>query len=203
MANLLDMTLAALLAGSILLMSFVTINRNQSTSWEAKQHLASKVGLLAVIEIVENDFANIGSGMAIPNNAIVSLDTTSTTKSFQFYSRTNIAFADSQLVNFEWSEVGTATVFNGTTIADIPVYQITRYIDGVLRGNSIATIKEISIELRDETGTTVSSANYPLAREIEVHVEIVSPLGPSKVIPQNSWTKVFRPIKLNPANTIS
>jgi len=184
-------------------MGFVTMERNSTTSWESKQHLASKKGLLAIARIVENDFTNIGSAMVIPSGSVVSLDTTSTIRDFQFYSRTDPAIPDSQLVSFKWQNVGTAEAYNGTTLASIPVFQISRFVDGVLRGNSISTISDIRIDLRDELNGPVGIGNYPDTRSIEISVELVSPLGPSKLVQENKWTKVFRPVKLNPSNTSS
>ena len=158
----------------------------QEASVDAAQYYMSKTRMLALVDLIERDFTNIGSGMQNVQDAIATLDTTSATRQFTFWARTDPASTDAQQISYQWTLTGTQE--------DDPHYEITRLVDGN-PSMSLNSMTEVVVRLFDENLNPVVG-NYPDTRRIYVGVRAAISDDGSGSIEQTQWSSMFRPVNL-------
>lgn len=157
-------------------------------------------------------------------------DTSSATRIVEFYTwaDTTADFSDAPpappaypvnfepyKVKYEWTTTGeTVRAYdpNTNTYATVPTYLVERYVDDgtgyVKDGESVDTITQLRFDLFDIDGDPVIPANRADARQIEVTLMAVSPLGggtagmideeagAAPAVSESRWNKMFRPPNL-------
>lgn len=186
---------ASIFIGSILILIVAGLQlRTRNSSIDATQYGAAKTRLLDIVEMIEQDFSNIGSGVptAAIATSIQSFDTLSSTRVFEFLGRTGVADPSPHVIRYEWAPTGTATLNDGTSI---PTYQITRRLDGAFSGESMSTITGVRIDLMDADSVAVGGL-FANTRLVSVDITAVSPIGVGDAIEQPRWRRIFRPVNL-------
>jgi predicted ABC-type sugar transport system permease subunit len=192
MQFILDHITGVVIAAIVIMIVAVTQFRGSEVSIEANQYAAAKTRMLNVVEFVEQDFANIGSGVDPVSGAIQNLDSVSTVKEFQFLGRTSQGDPAVYTILYRWTETGSVVLANNVTV---PTYTVERRIDGAVSGTSMGTVTEFRVDLMAADSTVVTT-NYQDTRLVGVFLKATSPLGVSKGIEQTRWQKVFRPVNL-------
>ena len=157
-------------------------------------------------------------------------DTSSATRRVEFYTwaDTTADFSDSPpappaypvnyqpyRVRYQWTATGnTARTLDPTTNTydTVPTYLVERFVNAgsgyVKAGESVNTVTLLRFDLFDIGGTPVTPANRASARQIEVTLMAVSPLGGGSdgmidaeagvapAVSESRWNKVFRPPNL-------
>ncbi len=240
MQELIAIIASTVIGATIILMLAVIAWRGQNHTTSSVQYSAAKSGVLDFAEVIEEDLGNMGAGQS---NAFMranyggftslsSYDSTATPGYLEFYSWTdrNASVSNAALnpsvdynrrVRYEWSEVGTAQVFDYTTRDFVakPTFIIRRFVDdgsGSLdpAGSSIDTLTEIVFRFYNIDGIAVdinapaTTAELHSVRAIEVALAAASPLGggtgfvdASDIaqrgdIDQARWVRRFRPPNL-------
>lgn len=191
--------LAIVLAGIVLLILASLLVESDDVSVGATQFAAGKQVSLNTAAMIQADFRNIGANYPdysfAPDSAILSIDTTSSIKHFEFMAQVNPTEPPVP-VRYEWFQNGTVEV-DGTTV---PAYRLIRYVDGRNSGSSAGAITRFSLTLQTSSGLPVSDLGE--TRQIAVVFRSVSSLG-SGLTSENRWNGVIRPFGLtryNPAN---
>ena len=106
MQFLLDHIAAVLITTILLLVIMATQFAGQQTNIDATQYYDAKIRLLDLVQSVERDFTNIGSGLDSVKFAIQEFDTVSVPARITFAARTDSTIPGSQLVTYQWEETG-------------------------------------------------------------------------------------------------
>lgn len=192
MQFLLDHLASVVITGILLLAILATQFRGQQASVDAVQYYDAKIRLLSLVQMIERDFTNIGSGVDSVKFAITELDTVSVPAEFTFLARTDSTDNASHTVTYQWEEEGDVTLKDKTTI---PTYTVRRIIDGAISGTSTGSVTNFRIDLFTADSFIVA-ANYAATRFINVSVKSVSTLGTVAQVEQSGWNKSFRPVNL-------
>lgn len=195
MQMILDLVVATVIAGTILLITLAVEFRGQQASVAATQYQAAKKGILSAVEWLEQDMNNLGSGFSPATDAIQHLDTTSSPREFSFYARTDSATATAQLVTYEWEASESVVLENTSPPTQVPLYEFRRFIDGALAGTTPATFTKFDIHLLDRDSVSVT-ANLEDTRQVFVELAAISPLTKGSFMEQTRWNAVFRPVNL-------
>lgn len=197
MQFLLDHLAAVVITGFVILILGTVSFRGQSASIDSTQYFAQKRMLLDLVQMVERDFSNIGSGGTAPGTAVISFDTLGTVKNFTFRARPdsiavpNFILTAPSTIRYEWQQAGTVALRTG----NVTTYTLRRLVDGNLAGSSTGYITSFDIDFFAPGGTPVA-ATVDSMRVVRLDVAAVSPLGRGNNIEQSRWTKVFRPVNL-------
>lgn len=210
MQYLMDLIAAFLIGASLLLIIFTMMLRGQEVSIGATQHAAAKKGMLALAEIIEQDFNNIGAGVATPDTSLIRLDTAGAgPHAFVFWGRVVRDSTEARRVCYRWAPSDTLWVSEQGVLTQKAAYQIERRVNvtnpndcttGTLSGLSMGTVTRFRVDLRH--GATGGPVAVPgpidpdVGARILVTVTAVSPLGLSEVIEQTEWSASFAPVNL-------
>src|SRR5690606_7021076 len=189
MQVMIDHALAFLIAGAIIFTLAGLALRRQNAAIDSTQYYNAKQATHALVEMIEQDLANIGAGMVEPIGAIEN----HTAESFRFRAQIDRGVAGWQVVEYSWEELGSVSLADGQK----PTYRVTRYVGGTPTGSSFDGITEFDITLRDHFLVEVTNpAQYDLVRRIDVSVAAVSQLGVAETIEETHWTRAIRPLNL-------
>jgi len=195
MQFLLDHLAAVVIAGLLLLVIIATQFRGQQTGIDATQFYDTRTRLLDLVQSVERDFSNLGSGADSVQYAIQEFDTLSTPARISFVARTDSSDPSGHTVTYRW------TATDSVQLKDLtmqPTYTVERLIDGNLSGQSIGSVTGFRVDLLTRDSLAVSS-NFKQVRLINVLLSAASTLGTNAQIEQSSWRKQFRPMNLTRA----
>ncbi len=191
MQTLIDHIAGVIIGGTVILLILASQLKGQKASIESTQYYATKAGLFSLVESIERDFSNIGSGVPHGGVLIDTLDTTGTVKAFQFRARVAQADPAPHIFRYEWTEDGSANLSTGA----VPLYRVERKVDGAVTGQSNGMITSMRIDLLTSDSLDVG-ATYGLTRQLNVQLTAVSPIGVGEGFEQSRWSKVFRPANL-------
>jgi len=204
MHAIIDHIAAVIIGATILLVLAVMSLKTQDGTIEALQVNLGKSELRQLIDQIEQDFNNMGSGMTYPNEdyanrTIRTFGTASgwTTLTFYGLQDDDAATPDTVLVTYRWRQNGTAVLADGTTTVDLT--EVQRVMPSGTT-DSYHNVTGFTITLTDKTFATVptGSANLHDARYLDIDLSMISPLGAEGLLQETRWSKQFRPINLNP-----
>ena len=201
---------AAIVIGAALIFMLAALSmRANDSSIEAVQVDLGKSELRSLVDIMEQDFNNMGAGMVFPN-------TTSARRVIQEFGPgsgsdagyTVLRFWALQdasgtmnpvLVSYRWRQQGSTTLHNGTSVN---LYEVERSTPG----GGVASYENVtgfSVALTDRAFASVpaGSATLEEARYLDVDLGMVSPVGVEGLLEQTRWAKQFRPLNMNPEGT--
>jgi hypothetical protein len=183
--------LSALIGMSVFAsMSHVQV-QNQQTNISSAQFRIVKKDAMALAAMIERDFKNVASNFPnfalSPDTAIVALDTTSSTRVFEFWGQTVQGQAP-ELIRYEWNVVDHIDLKQGNT----PLYQIRRMVDGNLEGMSVGYVTQFDIDLRRGNGSAIT--NFSDTRQVAVFVKSVSGIGTNRLVEETRWNSVYHPL---------
>jgi len=192
MQFLLDHIAATMIAGLLLLVILATQFAGQQTNIDATQYYDAKIRLLDLVQSVERDFTNIGSGIDSVKSAIQEFDTLSVPAHISFAARTDSTIPDWQLVTYQWEETGSVTLKDYSTI---PTFTVQRLINGAVSGTSTGAITGFRVDLLRADSISITT-NFEDMRLVNVIMSTASTLGTNEQVEQCQWRKQFRPMNM-------
>lgn len=194
----------------IILTLSTVVSRGQEESIDSTQILRAKRVLNTMVQNLELDFRNLGSGKLDIESALPvgGIDTLSCHASkgpecvFSFWSRVDTVGVDTNLVQYVWSwyaneEIDTDLSGSNDNIVSVPVYRLKRVVDGteVLH---IDRVRHFEIGTFDNDGNP--TGNVLEVRQIEVRLETLIPTtSRDEAMEVASWSTFFRPANLTRA----
>lgn len=201
MQAMIDHTAAVIIGGSILFILAALSLRSQASTIEATQVDLAKTELRSLIDLVEQDFNNMGSGMTYPNEntpnrVIRTFGTASGYTAMSFYSLEDpIGLPDTVLVTYRWRQQGSVTLPDGTSTE---AYEVQREVGSTTARFEKVTAFSIDLTRKDFTPIPLEATDLEEARYIDIEIAMVSPVGVEALLEQTRWSKQFRPMNLNP-----
>lgn len=193
--------LTAILVSAILLGVIMTLNvRGQTSAMEATQFHAAKARQSALIDMLEYDLEDLGSGVPAGEEMITEYDADAFgIKVFEFVRELADASGTPTLarVRYERSYEGSYTTGDGVTL---PHFRIRRLIE-TGDGSMVSTtgdgfdVVALAFNLLGPGGETVTS-DPNTATSIEVHLRSAFPFKIGDDLKFTSWTGTFRPSNL-------
>ena len=200
--------IAAIIVGAVVLIAvFAMAATSNDGAIEAVQVDMGKTELRALVDALEQDLTNMGSGMANPNaggsNAVVASYTQTagkTTLRFWSLDDDEASQVAPDTVTYNWVQSGTVTFPDGTST---PAYEVTRSRDGARTQFGTATAFSVKL-LKDSQVLGIVEVpvgsipdSLALVRYVDVAVGLAAPAGGEDLIQRTQWTKRFRPINLD------
>jgi hypothetical protein len=206
MQTMVDHAAAVIIGIALLLLLAAMSLRAQDSSVEAAQVEIGKGELRSLVDLLEQDLNNMGSGMTFPNtnngNRVIrtfgpgsGADAGYTVFSFYGLGAPGGA-ADTVLVTYRSRQQGTATLPSGATVNTF-VVERTDPAGRTARYTS-ATRFALTLTTKEYSTLAPGSLNLEEARYVTADVAMVSPLGAEGVLEQTRWAKQFRPLNLTP-----
>ena len=208
MQTLVDLAFGSLVAGVVLLLVLVLQFESSRNAIDATQFRTGKTGLLSFIEVVEQDFKNIGGqfreapvvGEELALEDAISPgmpDTTGTTKAFEFRAQVD-STQRAALIRYEWTDSGeTVELEDGTAT----LYDVERLVDGVVTGTFRGLVTRMEVHLRRYEDNAAPIFNPWDTRRVEVKIHAISPAGKGTLIEELRWEKHFHPVNMSRLDT--
>jgi hypothetical protein len=192
---LIDHMAAFIIACTIILLLAVMQLRGQQASIETVQYNVARTAAFNLTQVLEQDVTNIGAGQVRVSEANLVIDTTSTVRSFAFWTRPDRNSPDPRRVEYRWEENGSAYIDG----EQVPTYEMKRVVNGAeapLTGNVVTALR---ITLRNENMEPIYNASpeaLARTRRIDLSLKLVSPLGKGDVIEETRWEREVLPVNL-------
>jgi hypothetical protein len=201
MPAMIDHIAAVVIGAAILLMVFGLTMRTNDSALGATQVDLAKAELRTLVDIVEQDLVNMGSGMARPNasadeRVIREYSSNGSQMVLRFTGLPGIGIGlDPVEFIYRWEEDGVVVFPDGTSVT---TFVLEREVDGVIA--TFERLVDLSVALLDHENAVVPigslASELRRVRSINISLGVVSPAGPDNVIQQSRWTKSFTPINL-------
>src|SRR5690606_2416095 len=149
-----------------------------------------------LIDTIEQDFSNIGSGLGNPNGAISTYADSSTYTVLRFRGLPEVGSTNAVSITYRWRQHGTAYLPDGTPVE---TYEVERRASGQTMRFDKATNFEVTLR-KDRLGTVPLGSipdSLALVRYADVEIGMIPPVGTENLIQQTRWAKRFRPINLD------
>lgn len=191
MSSFIDHLSASLVAGIVILMLVGMHHRGQATAVESVLFYANRAQALSLVEMIERDFPNIGSGVAAGDPMLLSHAWSGSTGHFEFWAAVDSAAgAPAQHIRYE-AVPSESAVCEQAGLACFEVRRLVRAGSGFeVSGRSQETLTAFEIELLPV------GAPLERVREVRVKMAALSPSGGAGTVPQTSWETRFRPFSL-------
>ena len=192
-------TLVTVIAGLIFYILAIVNTENQDLSRTSTQQAALRVSQMDVIQMIENDFKNIGSNydpdssyFNHPDDAIVGFDTLANPATFTFRGQTE-PLTPPVDITYSWETITTSTIHllrDSVYVAVHPI-RLTRTVDGSLAGQSSGIITRFQIGLLNSDGTDAVVPGD--TRQVSISLSMASRLGASSHTGETHYRSVIRP----------
>ena len=204
MQAMIDNVAAVVIGAVILIAVFAMSTLSSEGAVQAVQVDMGKTELRSLVDALEQDLGNMGSGMANPNrngaNRVVDTYTEAGGRTMlRFWAlQSDTGTAAPDTVTYRWEQSGTVSFPDGTTA---PAYVVSRSQGGA-QARFTATAFSVNL-LKDNVLGIVSvppnsvSDSLALVRYADVSVGLASPAGGDDLVRQTRWAKRFRPINLD------
>jgi hypothetical protein len=178
--------------GALLFVLLSVQEHAADASVDSVEYVAMQGGVLDLAQILERDLNNIGSQVAgtpfDPDTAIIAFDTISSPRHFDFYAMT-VRGQPANRVRYEWTLTDSVTLSRGV----VPIFEVTRRVNGTVDGQSIPlSMMDIRLLRADSTGIF----NLRDTRQIHVRLRGVSSLSTKANVEEASWEKIIRPVNM-------
>lgn len=197
---------AVVIGVTILFAVFAMAARSNDGAVEAVQVDMGKTELRLLVDALEQDVNNMGSGMPSPNaggaNRVIRTYAQAggvTTLSFLSL-LDDTATPNPSEVEYQWEQDGTVTFPDGTTT---PAYEVRRTVGGVTTTFGEATdfnvtlYKDSPITGIDPVPVNSDPDSLALVRYVDVSLGVVAPGGGEDLLQRSQWAKRYRPINLD------
>lgn len=206
MQEMIVYTVAIVVAVMIMFMLFSLRLDGDRTSIEVTRYYAAKDRSLDLATLLERDLRNIAGNMPSsncgftgafnfdPDTAFVAFDTTKTKRVFSFYAQTDSCQTVPRVVTYEWEPNNTVKLKSGT----VDVFDVVRRIEGTTDVTSYPDlVTDLTFEFLKSDGTGVFNLlSNNDARQINVQMRMISPLGAGDTVEEVAWEAVVRPYSL-------
>lgn len=220
MQNFIGYTISVVIASLILLMVLALQFRQREVAVDTVQYEAAKSEILSFVEVVEQDFRNMGSQQRAlaktPSDLDVDTTVTSiypdpdaadyrvsgndTTWVVEFWGST-LPEQPAQLIRYEHTKLDgeTVRVMRNGTEQDVHLYDVVRLVDGVMTARSSGEITDFSVTPRmKEECSSPDPERIPtkraFTRKIDVEIKAISPLGQGEYIEETVFQSGYTPL---------
>lgn len=193
--------LTALIVSAILLGVLLTINtRGQESSIEATQFHAAKTTQGALIDMLEYDLEDLGSGVPVGEQMITAFEADGFgLKTFEF--RRELANSSGAAtiarVRYQRSYAGSYTAGDGVILPRFRIQRLVEAEDGSMTSSTGEGFEVVALEIallgEDGEGTT---NNLNAATTVEVKLTSAFPFRQGDQMQFTSWSGRFRPSNL-------
>lgn len=181
------------IVGSIVLLLIVSIqHRGHEANIEAGLFYANRAQTLSLIEMIERDFPNIGSGVEPGTQPmLVDYEWSETQRYFEFFATVDsAAAAPIERIRYE----AVAAQAEACTQAQVDCFEVQRLVwNGtgfVVSGRSQPTLTDFEIRLFPTPDA------LDAVREVEVRFAALSPLGEDQITRRTTWQTRYSPFSL-------
>lgn len=188
MQAILDHLAATAVGGTALvLLLFMWAQQGETSVDETRYHAAQEYQRVFA-ETVERDVLNLGTGVAIGDPMIATLDSTT----FRFHGAINGTGAA--------REITYRRVRAGADAAGFPLYRVERLVDGTPSGSSAPLVTRFEVTLLDSTDVLTTAPTA--ARAVRVRIEQAVPFATGggqagrRPVERMLWETVYRPLNL-------
>lgn len=182
------------LVGSIVLLLIISIqHRGHEANIEAGLFYANRAQTLGLIEMIERDFPNIGSGVE-PGSQPMLADYawTEQERYFEFLATVD-STADAPVERIRYEVVPAQA--EACTRAQVDCFEVRRLVwngsSFAVSGRSQSTLTDFEIQLLP-TPTALESV-----REVDVRFAAISPLGEDQITRRTTWQTRYTPFSLS------
>jgi hypothetical protein len=145
-----------------------------------------------MVQSVERDFTNLGSGTDSVKFAIQEFDTLAIPARISFVARTDSTDPLGHSVTYRWEAMDSVVLKDKSVI---PTYNVERLIDGNVSGRSVGAITGFRVDLLTADSLSINT-NFQNVRLVNVLISVASTLGTNAQIEQSRWRKQFRPMNM-------
>lgn len=188
-----DNLIASLVAAIVLFMLIGVQLATQRANVEANLHYMNRAKTRALIEMIERDFPNIGSGVEAGTEAMITSYgwTDPAYRHFEFKAVTDPSpGASPQAIRYLMMPSNSPVCEQ----AEVPCWRVERQVDAgsgfEAAGSSGETLTEFEIELLPFTG------DLREVREVRVRLASLSPAGEEGLVGRTTWETRFHPFSL-------
>ncbi|MEM6784319.1 MAG: hypothetical protein AAF624_11370 [Bacteroidota bacterium] len=181
--------------GVLLVLVGITLVGNETTV-DQSFFTAARTQAQAFADVLEEDFINIGSGVPTALDDLVAFNAANT---FTFRRKLDPADTTFAEISYQWAAVNTIQMeMDSGTTQTVPLYQVTRTVDGVQSGASPATLSEFTIDLRDDAGASTTT----LGDASRLHVRFEALYAGANTVSEHTdrrsrWARTYHPPNLN------
>lgn len=190
---------AVLIGGiAILILAQLAIDR-QGAQVNATRYQAGLVHMNDLVEMIEHDFHNIGSGISPADSMIVAYKWDQSGKYFEFRTASDTTGVIIKQIRYELAKTRDIPV-KSDSVKTVQGYELRRYElksgSYTLTGKSMDTVTDLTISLYRAGGGTIGS-DLNKAREVVIQMTALSPLGEDQLVRRNHWNARFYPTSLS------
>lgn len=176
-----------------------TLLRGERTTADVVQTHRAKSNVFAMVQNLELDFRNMGSGAA-PGSTFPStpLDTLSCNTianvpcHFRFYARVDSSSPRPSLIEYRWQIADTVAV--DADGPNVELYEVTRLVDEQLR-TAMDRVTSFRLAFHDRNGLRTNTLNT--ARRVDVDLQALVPTtSGSNHSEEVAWRQTFTPANL-------
>ena len=200
-----DHIFSIIIAGILLLALAQLFQEARESGVETTSQYSGNIHSLEFIKVIQQDFQNIGAGLADTSAMIIDYQWDNAAKFFVFRGDVTPADTSNAIEQIRYSLVPTDTIMTivNDSLQSIGAFEVQREVlDGgtyEFAGASVATIRDFEITLRNDLGTALT-ANWDSTRQIDVRMITVPPLATDKAQFHKEWQTTFRPLSLTMKN---
>jgi hypothetical protein len=202
MQALIDHIAAVVIGATVLLIIMAVTIRTQDNSIATVQAELAKSELRVIVDLLEQDIMNMGSGgirqnSDTANRVIEQFALNGDDTVLRFYGLASPG-AGLATTTFEWRFRNEGEIaFSDGVVID--AFEVERTVAG--QTVTFENVADFNITLRDGNLQPVplgaSADDLAFVRFVEVELGVVSPAGPDDILQQTRWTKRFRPVAMD------
>ncbi|NND71649.1 MAG: hypothetical protein HKN43_08720 [Rhodothermales bacterium] len=179
-----DNIVASMVGAAVILVMVFTNHQTQIAASEAAGFYIMQQQLIDFTSTLQRDMQNVSSVV----------DTEMADSTFSFFAQVSPSDTTKMQVIYLRKTVGSRYVDG----ANVPLYQIERYVNGAIAGGGIASVTEWSIEvLNGEGNSIIDPAN---ARQVAINFRVVPPIDVEVIegitVGDTRWETTFHPTML-------
>ena len=172
---------------------------------EATQYYAGRTHVVAMIDMLEHDFRNMGAGVDVTEPMILDYKWDAVNRHIEFLAKVDTSItATVDSLKYILAPSKTAEITLDDSLQTVQLYELQRHIFNgstyTIDGVSMDTILDMEIELTKEGGIPLGP-DLNETREISIKVTALSPLGVGKIVQRFRWQTTFKPYHLFLKNT--
>lgn len=195
-----DHIISIMIGGLVMLIMATVYLDGQEAGVEITMQYSGRVNALNLIEMVQRDFSNIGSGVDTADPMILDYVWNATTKYIEFRGVVDTAAtAPVELLRYQVVFVDSAQINFNDSLQTVALFEVQRLVDdaGTYRetGVSASTIREFDVSLLNATGSSVGGA-FNDTRQIEVRMVALPSAIDTRINRHNYWQTRIRPPNL-------
>ncbi len=204
MQHLTYLVLLTLISIAVSVMGFGIQRTSQNASIASLQYERVNKKVVTAIEMIEQDFRNLGSGVSSAAEAFpgAQVDTTSCRQSvgsmcyIVFQARIDQDVPTPRVIRYGWTKTDSISVKTGLEVERVPTYTLVRKVDGLYSSTLLERMTEFDVRLMNAAGKQLTGPPQETER-IEIALAVATRVDDSETYDyQRRWQNTFRPVSL-------